>query len=132
MLYFPIVYFGLLAVSPFDGPQHSSEVTVIEADQNLRDAERVIVIADLSDPNAHVLNLQDFRINGEMVIPFFIDEAEFKSQIAGSGFEDKGVTIETEFLATLLTGSEVFMLNPAQPNPRRFTATELVEMWGKP
>ena len=95
----------------------------------LATASEVLVISDLSDPKSTTLTLQDFDIAGEMVLPFFLDDDEFKRQISGSGFEDKGVWIKVHVLADLIRGDEIFLLNPGSANPQRFLGTDLQRLW---
>lgn len=75
-------------------------------------SENVVVIARWDSPQSRVITLQDFIIDGRSVTPIFSDEATFKAEIAGSGFEAQGVTVDRAFLASLLTGEEVLLLNP--------------------
>jgi hypothetical protein len=97
---------------------------------DIASAAELLVISDISDPDATTLTLQNFNIAGELVIPFFLDGDEFKRQIQGSGFEEQGVWIKTDFLTGLLSGSEVFVLNPGDDNSQRFFGSDLQRLWG--
>ena len=89
----------------------------------------VIVIAPNIEPESKNLTLQDFVIEGQNVIPFFLDGDSFNDQIRGSGFERDGIEIDTHVLAGVLRGVEVFVLNPGGEAPQRFGAGDLIAAW---
>ena len=85
---------------------------------------RVVIIARWDDPDSRAITQQDFVIDGRSVIPVFSDEATFRAEIAGSGFEKQGVAVDLAFLASLLRGDEVLLLNPASTR-RTLTKADL-------
>jgi hypothetical protein len=74
--------------------------------------QEVVVIARWSDPNGHTIELQNFVSAGENFIPIFSDDAHFRTEAAGSGFEHEGVAINLRFLVSILRGDELLILNP--------------------
>ena len=117
--------FLLLAGIQENTTRSSPQGEVVNLANDLRLGEEVVIIAKTGSPKSHDLTIQDFVINGEHVIPIFPDVEAFRSQAAGSGFEDQAMGIKTKFLLELIRGDEIFMLNPGGPNPRRLTAAEL-------
>ena len=89
--------------------------------------DEIIVIGDWDDDQSTSLRLQDFASGGEAFIPIFSDEAQFKQQIRGSGFEDKGIAINRNLLVSLLRGDELLVLNPGGPNPVRMRKADLAK-----
>lgn len=80
--------------------------------------DEVMVIARWEGPESRAITLQDFVANGHSFIPIFSDEAHFKAETVGSGFERQGVAIKRQLLASLLRGDEVLVLNPGSTNRR--------------
>jgi hypothetical protein len=78
--------------------------------------DRLVVIARWGSPDGHEITLQDFVADGRSFIPIFSDEARFKAEAVGSGFENQGVVIDTALLASILTGEETLVLNPGSTN----------------
>ncbi|QJP13727.1 SseB family protein [Starkeya sp. ORNL1] len=91
--------------------------------------EEVVVIGGWEDEQSHFIRLQDFIIDGEKVIPIFSDEAEFKRQALGSGFEKQGLIIKLDFLLSFLRGDELFILNPGDPEPLKLTTADLAHAY---
>ncbi len=71
----------------------------------------------------------NFIINGNRSIRYFPDEAAFKRQIVGSGFEMQGLNIKVHFLLSFLRGDEVFLLNPGDAEPVRLTTSDLARAY---
>ena len=88
----------------------------------------VIIIARLGPPQSHDITIQDFKINGESVIPIFPDMDAFRQNNVSSPFSDQAIEIKLELLLDLLKGDEILMLNPGCPNPRRLTVNDLRPM----
>ncbi|TPM38134.1 hypothetical protein [Mesorhizobium sp. B2-3-4] len=80
--------------------------------------DHVIVIGGWEDVKGHDIRLQDFIINGESFIPIFVDEATFKREAAGSGFEDQGVSIDRNLLISILSDDQMLLLNPGSDSLR--------------
>ncbi len=87
--------------------------------------DQVVVIGGWDDPESRTLRLQNFKADGQSYIPIFSDEAAFKRQVKGSGFEGDGIVIERRVLVAILRGDEVLILNPGDPDPLRLTKADL-------
>lgn len=77
----------------------------------------VYIIATWKSKEAKDINIQDFKRNGKSFIPIFQDKQHFDSEIKGSGFEKKGVSIDANMLASIMKGSETLVLNPGSKTP---------------
>lgn len=88
--------------------------------------DEIIVIGGWEDANSRSLRLQNFVANGESFIPIFSNEAGFKQQVQGSGFEDAGLVIERDLLVSMLHGDELLVLDPGGPNPVKLRKADLV------
>ncbi|CCV07978.1 hypothetical protein MESS2_660017 [Mesorhizobium metallidurans STM 2683] len=51
-------------------------------------------------------------MDGQSFIPISSDEATFKREAAGSGFEKDGVSIDRNLLVSILAEDQVLVLNP--------------------
>lgn len=89
--------------------------------------DQIIVIGGWDDPASRSLRLQNFVANGEPFIPIFSDEAAFERQVKGSGFEDDGLAIDRDLLLSFLSGDEVLILNPGDPDPVKMTKADLAD-----
>jgi hypothetical protein len=89
--------------------------------------DQVIVIGTWDDAASRSLRLQNFEADGGPFIPIFSDEAAFKRQVKGSGFESAGIAINRRLLFAILRGDEVLVLNPGDPKPVRLTKADLAE-----
>jgi hypothetical protein len=87
--------------------------------------DKVVVIGGWDDPDSKSLRLQTFKADGQPFIPLFSDEAAFKRQVKGSGFEGDGIVIDRRLLVSILRGDEVLILNPGDPDPLRLTKADL-------
>ena len=70
------------------------------------------------------LTLQDYRVDGEPVIPLFSSEAALRESTHGGDLGRPAVAIDRGLLVSLLRGDEVFLLDPRLPSELRFTALE--------
>lgn len=87
--------------------------------------DQIIVIGGWEDTSSRSLRLQNFVANGETFIPVFSDEAAFKRQVAGSGFEGDGLAIDRGLLLSILRGDELLILNPGDPDAVKMTKADL-------
>ena len=87
--------------------------------------DKLVVIGSWDDPASKSLRLQNFEAEGGPFIPVFSDEAAFKRQVKGSGFEADGIVIDRRFLFAILRGDEVLILDPGDPEPVRLTKADL-------
>lgn len=85
----------------------------------------VVIIATWTSGASKTLNVQDFMRNGKSFIPIFSDQQHFKSETKGSGYEQKGVSIDANMMASLLKGHETLVLNPGSKSPLDIPAKEL-------
>jgi hypothetical protein len=86
---------------------------------------QVVIIASWPSTQGKTLTIQDFVRDGRSFIPVFSTQERFKAETKGSGFEDKGVSIDGNLFASILKGSELLILNPGSPTPVQFHAQEL-------
>ena len=89
----------------------------------------LFIIASWDNPQSNAISIQDFVRDGQSFIPVFSDEAHFKSEIAGSGFETKGVSIDAHLFASILRGNELLVLNPGSNTPIDIHASELKQLF---
>ena len=92
--------------------------------------DQIIVIGRWDDPALRTLRLQKFVANGELFIPIFSDEAAFGRQLKGSDFEEDGLAINRDLLLSMLSGDELLILNPGDPNPVKMTRADLADLQG--
>jgi hypothetical protein len=72
------------------------------------------------DPDANIINVRSFIIDGHDSIPVFTSEPEARAQLAGSGHEQDLVAIAPGLLAAILQRKDHAVLNPGGPHPIRF------------
>jgi len=87
--------------------------------------DEIIVIGSWSDGDEKSLRIQNFVVDGETFIPIFSDEPTFRQLTLGSGYEASGVGVDRMFLARLLRGDELLVLNPGSATSCRLRATDL-------
>lgn len=88
--------------------------------------QQLFIIASWDSPHAKSLKIQDFmRSDGQSFIPIFSDEQRFKQAVVGSGFEEKGVSMDGNLFAFLLKGDELLLLNPGSDMPIELRASDL-------
>jgi len=88
-------------------------------------SQHVYIIASWDNPQSKSLRIQDFVRNGRPFIPVFSDEAHFKAETKGSGFESKGISIDGNLFASLLKGDELIVLNPGSRTPVELSAEKM-------
>lgn len=86
----------------------------------------VVVIGDWESEYDKRIRLQDFIQDEEAFIPVFSDVEQFRRETNGSGFEERGVLIKKDFLAKILSGDELLILNPGGSEPRRIQKEDLI------
>ena len=77
----------------------------------------VVIVARWDDEQSQNITIQDFIRDEKPFIPVFTDEAAFKTQIKGSGFEDQGVAINTDMFFSIMRGGERLIVNPGGETP---------------
>ena len=86
--------------------------------------ELIAILASHPDMNGQSLILQDYRVRGELVIPLFSSEVSLQESIQSADLGCAVVAISRGLLASILHGSEVFLLDPGLQSELRFTAGE--------
>ena len=79
--------------------------------------DMVVIVARWDDEQSQNITIQDFLRDEKPFIPVFTDEAAFKAQIDGSGFEDQGVVINTDMFLSIMRGGEHLIVNPGGDAP---------------
>jgi hypothetical protein len=92
----------------------------------------LIVLGREPDSNQDVLDVQDYVINGENVIPIFSSNAALKQSLGGADLGRPVYAISRSLLGQLLKGREVLLLDPTLPSQTRFTAAEYREAFPEP
>ena len=88
-------------------------------------SQHVFIVAGWESLEATTITIQDFVRNGRSFIPVFSDRAHFERETRGSGFESRGVSIDGNLLASMLSGDELLVLNPGSPTPVEISAGDL-------
>ena len=70
------------------------------------------------------LAIQNYRVDGELVIPLFSSEVALWESTQGADLGCSVVAIDRGLLASMLRGDEVFLLDPRLKSELRFTALE--------
>jgi hypothetical protein len=89
--------------------------------------DQIIVIGSWKDAGGRSLRLQSFVANGESFIPIFSDETSFRQQVQGGGFENSGIAIDRDLLASMLHGDELLVLDPGGPSPMKLRKADLID-----
>lgn len=92
----------------------------------------IIVLVKQPELSSHVLDVQDYVINGESVIPLFSTQAALTEALHGATLSRPTMAIARPLLASVLRGNEVLILDLQLPSQIRFTATEFREAFPEP
>jgi len=92
----------------------------------------IIVLCSPLDPASDVLNIQDYVMNGETVVPLFSSWEALNESTHGKDLGRPVVEISRSLLAYLAHGSEVFLLDPALDSELRFTVSDLRSAFPEP
>jgi hypothetical protein len=84
----------------------------------------IVLLAKEPAMDDRSLALQNYRVDGELVIPLFSSEAALRESTQGADLGRPAVAIARGLLASLLRGDEMFLLDPRLPSELRFTALE--------
>lgn len=87
--------------------------------------EYVVVIGGWTSLKDDSIWLQDFFQGDERFFPIFSNTVHFDAEVSGSGFEEHGIIIRKDFLASILRGDELLILNPGSVSPQRLTKADL-------
>jgi hypothetical protein len=92
----------------------------------------LIVLCREPNPNQNLLDVQDYVINAENVIPIFSSHAALKQSLRGGDLGRPVYAISRSLLAQVLKGDEVLLLDPTLPSQMRFTAAQYREAFPEP
>lgn len=92
----------------------------------------IIVLVKQPEMSSRVLDIQNYVINGESVIPLFSTKAALNESLRGADLGRPTFVITRPLLVSMLHGSEVFLLDPQLPSQLRFTAAEFREAFPEP
>jgi hypothetical protein len=84
----------------------------------------IVLLAKQPKGRDRSLTLQNYHVNGELVIPLFSSEAALEESTQGVDLGCPALAIDRGLLASILPGDEVFLLDPQLPSELRFTALE--------
>jgi len=80
--------------------------------------DEVVIIARWDDDQSRMITIQDFVDGDGSFMPIFSDGRAFDLQVKGSGYEDQGVIVKTDFLLSILRGGERLVVDPGGNSPR--------------
>ncbi|MCC7145914.1 MAG: SseB family protein [Phycisphaeraceae bacterium] len=86
----------------------------------------IMIVGHWKDERSNQLVVQNFKRDGASFIPVFSDEANFRNEIIGSGFEDDGISIDCRLFVSLLHGDEVLILNPGSHHPLELRKADFI------
>ena len=92
----------------------------------------IIVLVKEPDPSSRVLDVQDYVIDGENVLPMFSSKEALNRSPGGADIKRPKLAIARPLLGHVLKGKEVFLLDPGLPMQLRFTAAEYREAFPEP
>ena len=98
--------------------------TILRLQQRLPEMPIVLLSKPL-EPDGHVLNIQDYVIAGETVIPLFSSPEALRASPRGPAPGRPALQIDRGLLVSLAKGHEVYLLDPQTEGQLRFTATDL-------
>ena len=84
----------------------------------------IVLLAKEPAMDDRSLAIQNYRVDGDLVIPLFSSEAALWESTQGADLGRPAVAIARGLLASLLRGDEVFLLDPRLASELRFTAPE--------
>jgi hypothetical protein len=84
----------------------------------------IVLLAKQPKGRDRSLTIQNYHVNGELVIPLFSSEAALEESTQGVDLGCPPVAIDRALLASIIQGDEVFLLDPQLPSQLRFTALE--------
>ncbi len=85
----------------------------------------LIVLSKPLDPQSQLLNVQDYVIDGETVIPLFSSRDALQQSAGGQTLGQGVIEIARKLLAEVSRGHEIYLLDPRLPGEIRFTALDL-------
>lgn len=84
----------------------------------------IILLAKQPKGDERSLTIQNYSVNGELVIPLFSSEASLQESTQGADLGVPSVSIDRGLLASILQGDEVLLLDPSLRSELRFTAVD--------
>jgi hypothetical protein len=85
----------------------------------------IVLLSKRPDPNSHVLDIQDYVVAEETVIPLFSSPEALRASARGVELGRPQFQIHRGLLVSLAKGHEVYLLDPQTEGQLRFTAAEL-------
>lgn len=92
----------------------------------------IIVLCSPLDPASDVLNVQDYVMGGETVVPLFSSWEALQQSTCGKDLARPVVEISRSLLTYVAHGSEVFLLDPQLETELRFTVSDLRSAFPEP
>jgi hypothetical protein len=84
----------------------------------------IVLLAKEPAMDDRSLTIQNYWVDGELVIPLFSSETALSESTEGTDLGRPAMAIARAFLASVLRGDEVFLLDPRLASELRFTALE--------
>jgi len=85
----------------------------------------IIILSKAMEPKSQVLNIQDYVIDGETVIPLFSSESAMRESVGKENLGKPVIKIKRELLSQVCSDHQIFLLDVKLPTQLRFTAVEL-------
>ena len=92
----------------------------------------IIVLSKPPDVNANALDIQDYTVGGETIIPLFSSPEAMRASTRGADLGRPLFEIDRALLASIVKGHEVFLLDPQTDGQLRFSANDLRSAFPKP
>ena len=98
--------------------------TILRLRERLPDMP-IVLLSKRPDPNSQVLDIQDYVVAEETVIPLFSSPEALRASAGGVELGRPQFQIHRGLLVSLAKGHEVYLLDPQTEGQLRFTAAEL-------
>ena len=85
----------------------------------------IVLLSERPDPDSDVLDIQDYVMGGETVIPLFSSPEALRASVGRTNLGRPQFRIDRGLLVSLAKGHEVYLLDPQTDGQLRFTATDL-------
>jgi hypothetical protein len=92
----------------------------------------IIVLCRQPDLNSHVLDIQDYVIDGESIIPLFSSPEALRASTRGADLGRPLFEIDRALLTSVAKGHEVYLLDPQTDRQLRFSARDLLSAFPEP
>ena len=85
----------------------------------------IIILSKPLEPSSSVLDIQDYVMGGETIIPLFSSDEAFQASTRGTDLGRPRIEIARSLLAEISKGNEIYLLDPQLNGQLRFSAAEL-------